>query len=166
MPETSAYSFRPLAETDFGLIRRWLREPHVRAWWDEPEAEFALIAEDSTRPVGFDPYIVSYAGRPLGYLQCYDVHAEDDHPYADQPPGTCGIDQFIGEPDLLDRGHGARFIRAFADLALAQGAPRVVTDPDPANGRAIAAYGKAGFRPLDERDTPWGRCLLMARDPD
>ncbi len=77
---------------------------------------------------------------------------------------TRGLDQFIGEPDMLDRGHGSAFIRAFADRLLANGAPRVVMDPDPANARAIRAYEKAGF----ERDrivhTPDGPALLMVRD--
>ena len=59
--------------------------------------------------------------------------------------GTRGIDLFIGEPDMIERGHGSALIRAFADERLRQGAPRMVTDPDPANLRAIRAYEKAGF---------------------
>jgi aminoglycoside 6'-N-acetyltransferase len=45
-----------------------------------------------------------------------------------------GIDQFIGEPDLVERGRSA-FIRTFTDGLLAAGTPRMVTDPDPANAR-------------------------------
>ncbi len=63
-----------------------------------------------------------------------------------QPAGTRGLDQFIGEPDMLDRGHGSAFIRVFAERLLANGTPRVVIDPDPTNARAIRAYEKAGFR--------------------
>ena len=44
------------------------------------------------------------------------------------------------------------------------GVPRVITDPDPANARAIRAYGKAGFSRHREVDTPDGRALLMIRD--
>jgi aminoglycoside 6'-N-acetyltransferase len=78
--------------------------------------------------------------------------------------GTCGIDQFIGEPDMIERGHGSQFVRAFVDRLLATGCPRVLTDPDPANARAIRAYQKAGFCAEREVDTPEGRALLMIRD--
>ena len=62
-----------------------------------------------------------------------------------KPVSTRGIDQFIGEADMLDCGHGSVFIRAFVGRLLTDGTPRVVTDPDPANARAIRAYEKAGF---------------------
>ncbi len=78
-----------------------------------------------------------------------------------QPEGTRGIDQFIGEADMLDRGHGSAFIHAFVADKLAAGTPRVVTDPNPANLRAIRAYEKAGFIPDRLVNTSDGRSLLM-----
>ena len=45
------------------------------------------------------------------------------------------------------------------------GAPRVVTDPDPANLRAVRAYEKAGFGRDRMVDTPDGPALLMVRNP-
>jgi aminoglycoside 6'-N-acetyltransferase len=65
---------------------------------------------------------------------------------------------------MIGRGHGSAFIRAFIDDLLGKGAPRVVTDPDPDNGRAVRAYEKAGF--LRDRlvDTPDGPALLMVRN--
>ena len=65
---------------------------------------------------------------------------------------------------MVDRGHGSAFIRTFIDRLLAAGAPRVITDPDPANGRAIRAYEKAGFCRQHLVDTPDGTALLMVRD--
>ena len=35
--------------------------------------------------------------------------------WPDQPDGTRGIDQFIGEADLIDRGHGTALVRVFVD---------------------------------------------------
>lgn len=32
----SLLSFRPLQRSDFALLRRWLAEPHVDAWWHDP----------------------------------------------------------------------------------------------------------------------------------
>ena len=65
---------------------------------------------------------------------------------------------------MINRGHGSAFIRAFLEGLLAAGTPRVLTDPDPANGRAVRAYEKAGFRRSHEVDTSDGRALLMVRD--
>ena len=45
------------------------------------------------------------------------------------------------------------------------GTPRIVTDPDPANIRAVRAYAKAGFRRERMVDTPDGPALLMVRKP-
>jgi aminoglycoside 6'-N-acetyltransferase len=41
----------------------------------------------------------------------------------------------------------------------------VVTDPNPANFRAIRAYEKAGFERDRVVDTPDGPALLLFRDP-
>ena len=43
--------------------------------------------------------------------------------------------------------------------------PRVITDPDPDNGRAIRAYEKAGFAKEGIVDTREGPALLMVRNP-
>ena len=61
-------------------------------------------------------------------------------------------------------GHGSALIRTFADGLLKNGTPRVVTDPDPVNARAIRAYEKAGFQKDRLVDTPDGRALLMVRN--
>ena len=45
------------------------------------------------------------------------------------------------------------------------GTPRVVTDPDPANARAVRSYAKAGFRGERLVETPDGTALFMVRDP-
>jgi aminoglycoside 6'-N-acetyltransferase len=110
-----------------------------------------------------DQFIVSVAGSEFGYLQCYDLTAWNSG-FGPQPQGTRGIDLFIGEPDMIERGHGSSFIRQFADGLLTSSAPRVVTDPDPANARAIRAYEKAGFRRDRLVDTPDGEALLMVRN--
>ncbi|MFZ0093370.1 MAG: GNAT family N-acetyltransferase, partial [Pseudolabrys sp.] len=109
-------------------------------------------------------FIVVRETRPFAYLQSYNPAAWDNGGLGPQPAGTRGIDQFIGEADMLDRGHGSAFIRSFIDQLLTAGTPRVVTDPDPANARAIRAYEKAGFRRDRLVDTPDGRALLMVRN--
>jgi aminoglycoside 6'-N-acetyltransferase len=109
-------------------------------------------------------FIVAADGQEFAYLQCYNLSAWNCG-FGRQPEGTRGLDQFIGEEALVGRGHGSAFVRAFADRLLANGTPRVVTDPDPANARAIQAYAKAGFRRDRLVETPDGTALLMIRDP-
>jgi aminoglycoside 6'-N-acetyltransferase len=64
---------------------------------------------------------------------------------------------------MIGRGHGTAFIRAFVEDLLEAGVPQVLTDPSPANGRAIRAYEKAGFRQQRVVDTPDGAAVLMVR---
>jgi len=158
----SAYTFEPMTAADLPLIRRWLVEPHVRQWWGDPDEQYALVSGDLDE-VAMDQYIVSAAGAPFGYLQCYDLTAWNSG-FGDQPRGTRGIDLFIGDGGMICRGHGSAFIRTFVDDRLGNGAPRIVTDPDPNNQRAIRAYEKAGFAGDRLVDTPDGIALLMVRE--
>jgi len=156
------YAFREMTADDLPMIERWLAEPHVREWWGDPAEQYALVSGDLDEPA-MDQYIVSADGRDFGYLQCYDLTAWNSG-FGEQPKGTRGIDLFIGEADMIERGHGSAMIRAFADERLGSGAPRVVTDPDPENIRALRAYERAGFTPVGMVDTPDGPSLLMVRD--
>jgi aminoglycoside 6'-N-acetyltransferase len=157
------YVFRPMTRADLPLVRRWLALPQVVEWWGDPDEQCALVSGDLDEPA-MDQYIVSMAGHPFGYLQCYDLTAWNSG-FGAQPQGTRGIDLFIGGPDMIERGHGSALIRAFVDGRLQNGAPRIVTDPDPANYRAIRAYEKAGFQRDRMVDTPDGPALLMVRNP-
>ncbi len=148
------YVFRPMTPADLPLIRRWVTEPHVREWWGDPTEQYALVSGDLDEPA-MDQYVVSTDGTDFGYIQCYDLTAWNSG-FGTHPEGTRGIDLFIGEPDMIEQGHGSAFIRAFADARLAS--------PDPANHRAVRAYEKAGFTKVGMVDTPDGPALLMVRD--
>jgi aminoglycoside 6'-N-acetyltransferase len=109
-----------------------------------PERRLALRGEDPT-----DHFLIVLDRRPIGDIQSYRV---DDHPgYAAQIAigrPAIGVDLFIGEADLIGRGHGPALIRAFLrDVAF----PRYELDlcvigPTRSNTSAIRAYEKAGFR--------------------
>lgn len=151
--------FRRVVEADLAVLARWRAAPHVREWWGEPSVE-------DEREKLADPriamWIVELAGRPFAFAQDYDVHGWDPHPFSYLPAGSRGIDQYIGEVDMLDRGHGSAFVREHVERLFAAGAPAVGTDPHPDNARAIRAYEKAGFvLASGPVDTPWGRAVLM-----
>lgn len=151
-----------MTAADLPLIKRWLKMPHVIEWWGEPGEQFDLVSGDLTHPA-MDQYIVATGEREFAYIQCYRM-TEWNTGFGPQPDGTRGIDQMIGEPDMIERGHGTAFIRAFIEDLLAAGVPRVVTDPDPTNARAIRCYEKAGFARDRLVDTPDGIALLMFRN--
>jgi aminoglycoside 6'-N-acetyltransferase len=154
------YLFRPMQVDDLPLIARWLAMTHVLKWWGDPAEQYALVSGDLSDPA-MDQYIVEADGRAFAYLQCYDLTAWNSG-FGVQPKCTRGIDVFIGEPDML--GHGAALIGGFVQGRMQRGVRRIVTDPDPANLRAIRAYEKAGFTRDRIVETPDGPALLMVHD--
>jgi aminoglycoside 6'-N-acetyltransferase len=156
------YAFRSMSSADLPLIRRWLATPEVVRWWGDPSQQYALVSGDLDDP-DMDQFIVALDRRPFGYIQSYSLSTWNQG-FGEQPAAARGIDQFIGEPDMVGCGHGSSFIRQFADTLLRSGTPRVVTDPDPANIRAVRAYQKAGFERDRVVDTPDGPALLMVRN--
>ncbi len=159
----SRYTFRDVAREDFPLLARWLAEPHIAKWWGEVGEELAGI-EYSMTSVETRPMIAELDGRPIAYLQYYDPHLEEDHPYQDQPKGTLGIDISIGNAELVGIGHGSAIIRQLTSELFENGAKRIVIDPDPKNAQAIRAYEKAGFRYVDTRTSIYGPAHFMALD--
>jgi aminoglycoside 6'-N-acetyltransferase len=159
---SSGYVFRPVTPIDLPRIRGWLAQPHVAKWWHDPVEQFELVSGDLEHP-DVAQFIVVADEKPFAYLQCYNL-SDWNTGFGPQPLGTRGLDQFIGEIEMVGRGHGSGFIQAFADELLAAGTPRIVIDPDPDNARAIRAYEKAGFIRDRVVETPDGPALLMVRD--
>jgi aminoglycoside 6'-N-acetyltransferase len=144
MPQHDAYTFPRLTRADYPLMRDWLAQPHVRAWWGDPDEEIALIDEDiDTGPT--DMRLVVLDGHPFAYVQDYPAHHWPLPQYAGFPPGARGVDTFLGDPAYLGRGHAARYLRQRCGALLAEGATAVVIDPSPDNERAVRAYRRAGF---------------------
>lgn len=157
-------AFRPVRRADLPLLARWLARPHVERWWPDPVGALATIERHLDEP-HIDCFVMLVGEREAGYLQSYDPHAWPEHPFADAPRGSRGLDMFIGAPDLIGRGHGSRVTRHFVDALFDNGVPEVRIDPHPDNVIAIKAYARAGFVAYGERETEWGRVLLM-RQPN
>ena len=158
-----AYTFRPAGTGDLPLLRSWLARPHVREWWGEGDPFDADdLADRRVRR-----WIVGTEGRPFAYMQDYAVHGwEGGHHFDFLSAGARGIDQFIGEPDMIGRGHGSGFVGARMRALFDGGVPAIGTDPHPENARAIAAYAKLGFRIAGPaRETEWGTVLPMVATP-
>ncbi|HET7681978.1 MAG TPA: GNAT family N-acetyltransferase [Xanthobacteraceae bacterium] len=157
------YQFRRMTAADLAMVGGWLAMPHVVDWWGDADKQLDFVRQD-LECLAMDQFVVAAGDRPFAYLQCYDPTAWPENGLGPHPSGTRGIDQFIGDPNMIGHGHGSAFIRQFTDGLLTAGRPRVLTDPDPANARAIRACEKAGFRAEGVVDTPDGLSLLMVRD--
>ncbi len=153
------YRFRRAAERDLPLLKAWRAMPHVAEWWGEPEVEPEL--EKLSNP-NIHMFVVELENRPFAFAQEYNPHAWVNHPFEHLPLGSRGIDQYIGEPDFLCRGHGTGFVRQHVQNLFSRGAPAIGTDPHPANGRARRCYEKAGFvSKSGPIRTIWGTAILM-----
>ena len=144
------YSFRPITRADLPMFRHWLDQPHLGGWWADGATEARLVEEDLGTD-RMDMRIVELDGTPFAYIQDYNAHAFGAPQFAGFHPDARAIDTFLGDSAFLGQGHGAGFIAARV-AELRRSCPVVLTDPDPANLRAIAAYLRAGFR--RDRVTP------------
>jgi aminoglycoside 6'-N-acetyltransferase len=161
MMTTNQYSFRRATLDDLDLLMEWQSKPHVREWWDADEP----YDEEELADLRVARWIVSSFGRPFAFMQDYTVHGWEDHHFAKLPKGSRGIDQYIGDPEMIDVGHGSAFIGARMQALFDEEAPVIATDPHPDNERAIAVYKKLGFEPFGPpQETQWGLILpMMAR---
>lgn len=158
MMETPEYLFRKATLDDLTLLRRWQSNSHVIEWWDDDEP----FDEDDINDCRVERWVVSIGVHPFAFMQDYTVHGWKNHHFSELPNGSRGIDQYIGDPSMIGKGHGTALIGARMQVLFDQGAPVIATDPHPNNERAIAVYKKLGFEssgPIQE--TEWGLILPM-----
>lgn len=165
--------FEPVAPRHYALLRSWLEAPHVAEWWGDAETEFGHIVDMVEGRDTTEPYIFHVDGEPTGYIQVWFIghHQNEtwiaDNPWlAELPSETVGVDLTIGVADRLSRGIGSLVLRQFADRLVAAGHAPIIIDPDPSNARAVAAYTRAGFRPVPRLLGRSGDSLIMQFEPD
>jgi ribosomal protein S18 acetylase RimI-like enzyme len=109
------------------------------------------------------PHIAVFENEPIGYAQSYVALGSGGGWWEDESdPGVRGIDQFLANPEQLNRGLGAQLLRTLVEHLFAQPmVTKIQTDPTPRNLRAISCYKKAGFIPENEIMTPDGPALYM-----
>src|SRR3954463_12286662 len=149
---------RPLRRADLPLLCRWLADPLVARWWNDPSTPEAVEAQFGPSIDGADPtavYLGVHAGRPFGLVQLY-AFADEPESLAELatvcpvPPGALSIDYLIGEPSARGRGLGAGMIaaavaRGFADHPAAQDVLVPVVLGNEASWRALRRAGATWY---------------------
>ncbi|WP_052131615.1 GNAT family N-acetyltransferase [Planococcus sp. CAU13] len=158
---------RKMAFQDLEVMTKWLNTEEVLEFFGNPEAP--LTAGQVRTKYGpridgeieVEPYIVETAGRPFAFMQCYRLNDEDYKKYGYSIEETIyGIDQFIGEPALFNKGYGTEMVTKFLAYIFEEKlADAVVLDPETTNPRAVRCYEKCDFQKIRKIDD--GRKWLM-----
>ncbi len=163
-------SFRPLERADLALLRDWLNQPHVAAWWgaqsgpdglggvgadaatlEQVEAQYARGIEGTDTTHHF---VIVVDGAPVGLIQWYRLRDEPDYSAEIGEADGAGMDLLLGDPALVGQGVGPIVIDRFVtDVVFASpDLRRCAAGPDVRNRRSIRAFEKAGFAWV--RDAP------------
>ena len=149
-------TFERLGREHFGLLGRWLAEPHVARWWNHDPSPEAIEDDFGDTVDGIEPaedHIALVDGDPVGVIQFCHFH---DYPeyvaeMVDVYPvelDAATIDYFIGEPTAVGRGLGTAMIRHFVTRVWIEH-PEVGHLVVPVNSANVASWTallNAGFR--------------------
>jgi aminoglycoside 6'-N-acetyltransferase len=165
--DSDRLTIRKMTQADFQVMAQWLSTNEVLEFYGNVNEPFSVERVktkygpriDGTVPI--HPYIVELDQVPIGYMQQYYLSEETQNAYG--YPARLkiyGIDQFIGVPELFNKGIGTMMVKKFMDfLYEATGVDVIILDPDVSNARAIRCYEKCGFRKVKPIND--GKLLLM-----
>jgi RimJ/RimL family protein N-acetyltransferase len=135
---------------DLDLVVRWMRAPHVEAYWHHAWAASKWAHAITYQREGDHslPCMAAHAGAaPVAYLELYRVCR--DRICGLYPSGShdLGVHVAIGDTRDTGRGLGRSLLRAVAEglLAADPACRRVVAEPDVLNAPSLRAFDAAGF---------------------
>ncbi len=158
------FSFKPLKNSDLGILCSWFENQHVLEWWNDH-----LTAEEIKEKYGkrinneiIYPYIAYLDNKPIAFIQYYWANKVGDGWCLNEDDTTVGMDQFIGDENFINKGYGTLMIKEFIQFLFKNSKiQKIITEADPNNHRARRCYQKVGFHEEGEINTPDGKSLLM-----
>ncbi len=155
-------SFKPLHESHFPLLLKWLEAAHVKVWWDQDvtytmdlvrEKYSSRITSLGTKSDNcIQGFIIHNKQNPVGYIQIYNAYDfPRSKPLFGLPANLGAFDIFIGEKAFLGQGFGSKAILEFFKLH-GNCYSHIFADPDSNNIAAVKCYEKAGFKKLSEQE--------------
>lgn len=144
--------FRPMQDNDadYRQITAWYQAPSVAAYFKPPiRTVEEAITKYRPRILGQSPIVPLFilaGGTPVGYIQYYPICPADRQGlFAAHFSNPYGIDLFIGQENMQNRGVGREIVRSMAAyLWESRQADVVVLDPITKNERAVHCYLRAG----------------------
>lgn len=175
-------SFVPLTNSHFTLLLKWLKTAHVKTWWDtDKKWDIELIKEK------YEPYVKRYKclklkdkiikkpiyafiiyndNQPIGYIQYYnkyDFPLEQEYDISGLPNSCAGLDWYIGELSLINKGMGSQALALFIEQFVFKNFSNILLDPDTTNLQAIRVYEKIGFIVIKKVNNGQVTLMLKAR---
>lgn len=155
--------FEPLREDHFSLLMEWFNRAHVQAFyslhnWTLEEVQLKYLPYvQNEKPVHC--YIAYLDGKPFAFIQDYPLKdfgwpGHDFTPDVIQKSG--GIDLFIGEASMLNRGFGSQLLEVFLQEHVWPRYDFCVVDPEARNIASQRFFERCGFRThktIHTRDT-------------
>lgn len=155
MIQQNELTIRLMNHHDFHLMVKWLNDERVLKFYEEPPTDLDRVNRKYGPRVDGEHYvtpcIIEYRDNPIGYMQYYEIQETEliTYGYMDEQ-NIYGIDQFIGETELWDKGIGTKMIQLMLDYLCENGASKVVLEVKSNNCRAISSYTKCGFKRIKE----------------
>lgn len=135
-------------DADAGLLHGWVTAERARFWGMaglEREHVRDIYAHMDTLTT-HHAHLMLLGGEPVALLQTYDPAADRVSECYAVEPGDVGIHLLIGPAAGAVRpGFTAALMRVITGFAAADGARRLVVEPDADNGPAIARMRREGF---------------------
>ncbi|MBO0842650.1 MAG: GNAT family N-acetyltransferase [Nocardioides sp.] len=149
--EWPVVTLRPMVRGDLPLLGRWLRQEHVRPWFEadgEPTPE--RVADQYGPAVdGDDPtnlWVAEVNGRSVGMAQDYRISDNPEYALLTPDPDAVGFDYLVGEPAWVGRGVGTRMLWSLVTGLRARydGATAAFAAPDHRNAASLRVLAKIG----------------------
>lgn len=147
-------------DDDMSLLLRWLTNAEVLqhvygegAPWDIDKIK-DKFAEKTTGESVTVACLILYQGQEIGYVQYYPIE-EDSYKFNDSSTyakvkGAYGIDMFIGEPTLWQKGIGRHALSNLEDFLRNQlNVHKICVDPAVENEQGTVFWKKVGFEVID-----------------
>ena len=155
-------TWRPVVESDFGLLADWLSRPHVHRYWHHdfsPEGVARDFGPGTRGEEAGEDLLVSFDDVPGALVQRSRIadYAEDFEELSaivDVPEEAVTIDYLIADLGNTGRGLGTALIRAVvAETWFSYpDAPAIIVPVVAGNVGSWRALEKAGFRRVGEGD--------------
>ncbi|MCI3928053.1 GNAT family N-acetyltransferase [Streptomyces sp. AN091965] len=155
-------TWRRVVEGDFPLLGSWLRQPHVRRWWNHETTAEAVARDFGPAARGEEPsedFLALLDGRPVGLVQRSRLSDYPDYrtelaAVVAVPDEAMTIDYLIGDPQRTGQGIGTAMIRSAVGRTWAAhpAAPCVLVPVVAANRASWRALERAGLRRIGTGD--------------